>query len=400
VSTHASQEELEVAQRLVSRLKQRSQTFKDGSNHARLLDLYLAKFPGPATNNEAAQALGGGINPSTPISRLNQDLRRCFHSDRFLWREQQKLALSKMGPDQTHRLQLEWLAETLPASTRIWFHHCLQVAMPQEQGQKHTSGEPQPWIVVSEPLFFFAPALGAYFRFLEINHDSLFRTVETPIVEAAKAELLKIIPQDRDDVGRIHGFVEGLDLVPVRLYLPAGDSYAKTAIRRWFRNNLSHRVGYKSGSDVSVHGSVNWNLIVLASRSSLPLLAEFQQRPELRLRLVEKGIRFDQEFIPDILTVGEGTTLSHVIVTSWMLETGRAHMYIAANHTRALQAVAELLVSDDELLREVSAALVIEGKGKIPSKYQIAFEVRLNLHETNATIQGVLPRLRNKPIVY
>ena len=145
---------------------------------------------------------------------------------------------------------------------------------------------------------------------------------------------------------------------------------------------------------------MNWNLIVLASRSSLPLLAEFQQRPELRLRLVENGISCNNEIIPDIVTRGEGTTLSHVIVTNWLLETGRVHTYIASNHTRALQAVAELLVSDDELLIEVSEALVAEGNGKIPAKYQMAFEVRLHLHEANATVERMLPQLGNKPIVY
>lgn len=388
--------ELDTIRRLAARLRQRSQSFKSGSNNAKLLDLYLSKCPGIATNREVSEVLGG-INPNTPISRLNSDLHKCFQTDRSLWREQAVLFLSDAGRNQSHRLQLRPLYASLSPSMKVWFHQVLQISLPHKRDEGLHRQEPQPIIVLSEPLFFFSPVLGAYVRFLNINHDTLFGPDETRLVREAQSELLRLIPNfERGDV--VREFLEGVDLVPVRLYLPAGDSYAKTSIRRWFRNNLRHRVGYKSASAVSVVDSVNANLIVLASRSSLPLLAEFQQREPLRLLLTDEGIRLDDKMILDRFTAGQGTTLSHVIVTNWTLETGRNHTFIASNHTRAIQAVAELLVSDDELLNEVASGLVIDDK--LPSKFQIAFEVRLHMHETNATVEGILPELEGRPLVY
>lgn len=196
----------------------------------------------------------------------------------------------------------------------------------------------------------------------------------------------------------VQKFISDVDIVPVRLYLPAGDSYAKTAIRRWFRNNLRHRVGYKSAAAVSIPDSVNSNLIVLASRSSLPIFAAFQSQNHLRLTLTESGIGVDNKIFLDRVTVGKGTTLSHVILTNWRLDTGKVHTYIASNHTRAIQAVADMLVNENEMLTESFEVLLVGGR--IPDKFQIGFEVSLHLHETNATVERVWSSIDGEPLVY
>ena len=386
----------EVVSRWVSRLKERSKTFKAGTNHAKLLDLYLSRFPETATNEEASKALGG-TSPNVPINRLIADMQECFTNDRFLWLDQQMLVLSDTGPNQTHKLQLQPLWKTLSPSIRIWFHHCMQVPAPRKKEWFVNTPEPQPFIVISEPLFFFAPSLGAYFRFLDMNHDTLFRPDETRLIAEARIRLGEIFPQILDS-DSARDPITDLPLVPVRLYLPAGDSYAKTAIRRWFRNTMKHRVGYKSASAVSIPDSVNSNLIVLASRSSLPLLTEFQHQNQPLLQLTKDGISFKGEILKDQVSPHKGTTLSYAIVTNWTLETGKVHTYIASNHTRAIEAVVNLLVGESELLKDLSEALVVDGK--IPGKFQVAFEVSLHLHETNANVERLLPHLDGKPLRY
>jgi len=145
-----------VVRRLISRLKQRA--FKEGSNNAKLLDLYLSKFPGGATNEDASKALG--LNPNTPIYRLRADLEQCFAADRSLWREQQMLDLSDTEPDHTNKLYLRPLHTALSTSMKVWFHQCIQIPMPRKKEDRQYKEEPQPFIVMSEPLFFFSNSSG------------------------------------------------------------------------------------------------------------------------------------------------------------------------------------------------------------------------------------------------
>src|SRR5262245_9195927 len=114
------------AQSLAARLHNRQKTFKRGGNNAKLLALYLSKFPEFATNAEASQAIGG-VNANTPISRLRADLIRCFQTDRSLWNDQVVLRLSDTGLNQAHSLELHPLSSVLSPTSRIWFHQCLRV---------------------------------------------------------------------------------------------------------------------------------------------------------------------------------------------------------------------------------------------------------------------------------
>ncbi|MCC6585369.1 MAG: hypothetical protein IT168_01510 [Bryobacterales bacterium] len=377
---------------MAERLRQDNDFFKPKSNNGKLLKLYADKFPDGATDREASSVLGH-VGASTPVSRLRADLVKCFRTDRTLWEQQQMLILSDKGAKRILELRPLW--ETLPPSMIVWFHQCARVPMPQRRDEPAHNGELQPFIVLSEPLFFYVRKLGAYFRFLDINHDAMFRSKEKELVAAAKKQLHQIFPEMAAQTGE---FVADMDMVPVRLYLPAGDSYAKTAIRRWFRDNLQHRVGYKEASAVAVTDSVNSNIIVLASRSSLPLLAQFQEQHELRLRLTGDGISCGDLSIADEARDGEGATLSRVIVTNWTFETGRVHTYVASNHTRAIRAVAELLVSDAPMLKDIAGSLLINGT--IASRFQLAFDVELHFHETTATVKGLLPQLEGKPLLY
>lgn len=389
-----------IAERLVKRLLDRGKPFSGGSQNAQLLGLFLARFPSSATNQEACNAIGktnGDI--STPIARLRKNLVECFETDRSLWGEQRILQVSALQPDQAHTLELHPLRDHLSPTTQLWFHQCVRIPVQQNTGKGERNQEPQPTVVLSEPLFFYSASLGAYVRFLEINHDNEFRTGdEQRLLKAARNRLANVISRGESSNEDAKEFVNGLDLVPVRLYLPAGDSYAKTSIRRWFRDNFQVRVGYRPASAVPPSESVNLNLIILASRSSHPLVAHFQSLNNLRLRLTGNGINFDGKDFEDTMDAKQSTRLFRVIVTNWITDAKKVHTYLISNHTRALQEVAQFLVTDSKELRDITDRLVVGDR--IPTKFQMAFEVRLFGHETGATVEQMLPALNDQPLIY
>jgi len=388
-----------IADLLAKRLRDRKTKFKPHSNNSKLLNLYLKKFPGSATNEEASSTIKQS-DIKVPITRLRKDLEDCFKTDRSLWKDQWMLRLSDARMKQTHSLEIRPLYSVLTPAMRVWFHQCLRIPIAQNNKEEALQQEPQPTVVLSEPLFFFSSSLGAYLRFLDINHDESFRADERGLLDAARNRLADVISRGKTDED-VNRFVRELDLVPVRLYLPAGDSFAKTSIRRWFRDSFKVRVGYKAASAVPLTDSENVNLIILASRSSLPLVAQFQnQNDDLRLRLTENGISFDGNSFPDVISPKKGTTLSQVIFTNWITDTGKAHTYLMSNHTRALQAAADFLVTDSDQLREITDRLVLEAGRKIPAKFQIALEVSLTGHETRANVNGMSPFLDDRPIIY
>lgn len=189
-------------------------------------------------------------------------------------------------------------------------------------------------------------------------------------------------------------------LVPVRLYLPAGDGYAKDEIRRWFRRNANHYVGYKEALDVSLNEHTKSNLVVLASRSSLPLLNKFQTTHDLGLRLTQKGISLGGQEFQDQFGTDGCCELARVVVTHWALDTQRVHTYIASNNTRAIHAVTQLLVSDSDGMKDISDALLTTEDRTIPRRFQLAFEVPLKMHETHANPPTLLAELNGKALHY
>jgi hypothetical protein len=210
----------------------------------------------------------------------------------------------------------------------------------------------------------------------------------------------------------IDALVDNLDLIPTRNYLPAGDSYAAVRIRRWFRRSAKHVVEYKEALDVAKDDRRS-SLIVLASRSSLKLIDHFQSTNKLEVLLTEKGISFKGRILDD--EIGDrGLHLARVVVTNWTFSTGAVHTYIASNHTRALESVAKLVARDDSnddsgedsdddfndpRLQPISDAIV-DHEGRIPSRFQLAFEVPLQMNETNAGVPRLLPELNGKAIIY
>jgi hypothetical protein len=126
-------------------------------------------------------------------------------------------------------------------------------------------------------------------------------------------------------------------------------------------------VGYKAASAVPVTDNENQNLIILASRASLPLVAQFQnENDKLRLRLTKDGISFDGTEFPDVINPKEGTTLSRVILTNWITDANKAHTYLMSNHTRALKAAAEFLVGNSDELGEITGQLIEAAGKRIP----------------------------------
>jgi hypothetical protein len=191
-------------------------------------------------------------------------------------------------------------------------------------------------------------------------------------------------------------FVAGLNLVPTRNYLPAGDSVAAGKIHGWFRDSVKHEIGEKEARGVSELDSTKSNLVILASRSSLPLLARFQKTTlELRIHLTDKGIKVDDNNLDDDIG-DEDFGTAYVVVTNWTFDTDNVHTYIASNHTRALGAVAELLVNDD-LLDHIT---LVDAEGRIPRRFQLAFKVPLLLHEMQAGKPVLLPELGGAILPY
>jgi hypothetical protein len=220
---------------------------------------------------------------------------------------------------------------------------------------------------------------------------------EAELVEDAKGQIRKAIRKEQATAA-VRQLIDQLDLVPVRLYIPAGDSYAAVEIRRWFRRRTGQALGYKDVLRVAPDERNEANLIILGSRSSFPLLANFQKTThELKIRLTDTGIRFFNKTLDDV-SGQHGFRLARVIVTSWILDTQNAHTYIVSNHTRAIEAVAKLLVND-ESLGQVANAILRSG-GQIPPRFQLAFEVRLERHEGHAMIPTLLPELNGRAVIY
>jgi hypothetical protein len=372
----------------------------------KLLDVYARFYPDPPTHDAIEQARTGSSDMTR--TRLNDKLKECFLKDRSLWSDQQRILIHR-----GQGLQLEPVSPLLGETLKFWFSQCVRI--PSTQGA--VGWAPQSFIVLSEPLCFFCRTLNGYFRFLDVNHDGQFETQKSESLVAQardrlrqtlEARLLtnsisgkpqrnrKIAAREKTITKELAMFVAALDLVPTRNYIPAGDSTAAGQIRNWFRDSTNCDIHEKEAMEVSDRDSTKSNLIILASRSSLPLLDRFQNtHQELRILLTKTGISFDKKPLDDEIG-NEGFRMVYVVVTSWTFETGNVHTYIASNHTRALGAVAELLVSDKAL----GGISLVDSKGRIPRRFQLAFEVPLHLHEMQAGEPRLLPSLESRPLPY
>src|SRR5262249_35890605 len=156
---------------------------------------------------------------SVDITRLNKRLDECFISDRSFWAAQKRLSIPARGSPNP-ALQVRPLSEILSSTQKFWFSHCARMQNAQSIHAKGT----QTFIVFSEPLFFFSKTLRGYFRFLDVNHEGTFGLGDIEkLVKQAKAKILRAIPKEIATRG-LGSFIEGLDLVPTRNYIPAGDS--------------------------------------------------------------------------------------------------------------------------------------------------------------------------------
>jgi hypothetical protein len=334
-----------------------------------------------------------GAPPSTDLlerfhglaHRLKVQLEHCFEEDRSFWLSPDQYALQL--PSATQGLVLGRLSNVVKDGPhRFWFHQLAR------HDVKRTV------CVFSEPLFFFSQSLNAYVRFLDLNHDAPSFAKAPELAEAAKDKLRERLQAQGLEANSAIDLARALDFSPVRLYVPAGDAFGISWIRRWYRGHKDlippirrerRRVPADADSEL--------NRIVFASRYTNPSLVYFREVcPNLRCDLTERGIRVDNEEIPD--DVGrQGTTLAHVVVTNWVFETNKVYTVIASNHTRAAGRVAQLLVAGDKEQGPHldPARLVLEG-GLIPKRIQFAFSVELNLNEVFANA----PDLFAGPFVY
>jgi hypothetical protein len=382
----------------------RSKSFQPGfdpadeGNLAKLLSLFAQKYPGSPTADEIRSVLQRHSNWSVEVGRLSDRLNKCFRSDRSFWPGQKRLFIPRKGKA-ANSLKVGPLSALLSPRVKFWFSQCVRL----ESAREHT------FIVFSEPLFLYSPDLRAYLRFLDANHEEQFDSgnIDNPI-RIARSRIRGLLPKGK----QIDAIVARLDLIPTRNYLPAGDSYAAVRIRRWFRRSTKHIVEYKEALDVA-NDDRRSSLIVLASRSSLKLLDHLQSTIPLEIKLTETGISFKGRMMND--EIGDrGLHLARVVVTNWTFSTGAVHTYIASNHTRALESVASVIASDDSnddsdddsnhdsndpRLQPVSDA-ILAPDGRIPGRFQLAFEVPLHMNETSAGVPRLLPELDGKAIIY
>jgi hypothetical protein len=390
-----SESMVEPVRALSARIKH-SQHFRRGSpdgatetNLEKLLDLYVKKFPTAPSVDEIKFALNGRSTGAVEIGRLNERLMECFLRDRSLWSGQERLFVPRRGRSAGVSIQLGPLSDILSPTERFWFHQCSKL--------RRTPEERETFIVFSEPLFFFCKTLRAYFRFLDVNHDERLEPSDLPeLVNLAKARLRRAV-KVKGANRTLAKFIEDVDLVPVRVYMPAGDSYAAVAVRRWFRNQVQEVVNYREAQHLSAVNLNQSNLIVVLSRRGAPLNGFEAANPQLRLRLTDNGIRLDNKLMSDEFG-NQGVSLARVVVTNWVCDTENVYTIIASNHTRAVDAVANWLTNDDTV-RQLSDAL-ITADGRIPKRFQVAFEVQLQVFETHSNAPILLPELKGKPIVY
>jgi hypothetical protein len=346
--------------------KSKRATKADPTGLLRMLAEHFPASPGDPINRLGA----------TSITRFNKRLRECMLKDRSLWWDQKLLRIERIGGnDRSWALKaVPLVGELNSAPLRFWFHQCAQ---PQHDKK----------IVIAEPLFFFSNELRAYIRLLDLNHEGPFEHGDVDrLTEDVRKHLSGFFPISH---------LKKLDLTPVRHYIPAGDSYGASAIQRWFKATTEERI--EITHEIPSH-EAKANLIVLASRSTNPLLARFQEEnPNVRLRLTETGISFDGQPYDDNISRGNG--VARVVVTSWASKNDNALTFIASNHTRAIEAVADLLVSEESLRPILDT--VFANLEDIPMRFQLAFDVPIQVQGMKGSDPLLFQPLRSlPPIVY
>lgn len=323
------------------------------------------------------------------LDRLRNQLNHCFEKDISLWRSHQRyLALAPKGG-----LSLLPISNVVKGGPeRFWFHQLIRY------------GPNDTVCAYSEPLFFWSQSLNAYVRFLDINLN----------LPSLKADALKLRDEARATMKarlEAHGLdsevakaiVPAMDFSPVRVYVPAGDAFGISWIRRWFRkrlNGINPPRRWERNHLPQDEGSV-LNRIVFASRCTNPSLEYLRNVcPNLRYDLTEAGIRIGSETIADGVEAS-GTTHAHVVVTNWVFESDHVYTIIASNHTRAAGRVAQQLVAESEGPNPdpkpyLIGSTLVRHDGTIPERMQFAFSVKLNVYESHAND----PELIEAPCFY
>jgi hypothetical protein len=374
----------------------------------KVFDLYAQQYPAIPTVDQIALA---GLNVlDGKFSQLNRHILTCFEEDPSLWTDQNIIHISSNAGFDVRPLADQYF---FTSPMRFWLAQCVNLKnegdLKNEAGARPTGT----LIVYSEPLFFYSKRLNGYFRFLDIDHEGPISKGEAEgLVESAKLQLQRVFPDgpiSNDEAERlvkrgksqvqrvfpkeIRQMNPDLDLVPCRHYVPAGDGTAALEIRRWFRLTISRdaAIRYTESSSIAPINRVETNMIVLASRSSLGLLQQFQtETPELAFELTGSGIkcRSTDPGLSDV-SYGNGKPLAHVLVTNWIFPTGHVHTYLASNHTRALGAVALLLVNH-KLLAPICETISPKNK-PFPRRFQMVFEVDLYYNDMRAGTPRFLP---------
>jgi hypothetical protein len=351
----------------------------------RTLFAQFAKSPHGVSDEEKRR-----ITPTEQaIDRLNKHLDAFFLTDRACWYQQVRLFVDRSE-------QGKWILKVGPLShiiasncLKFWFWQCQRLPKPHDARNtipnSSANKKKETVIVVAEPLVFYSHNLRGYIRLLDVNSDKRLDEPEIAQRNREARESLRKRIASNSQLSVAQKFVDSIGLEAARAYIPAGDSNAARRIRRWFRITrfVEHEVDYKEISDVSPSDYDETNLIVLASRSSNTLLQQFQERNSLHVKLNETGITIDGKPYRDEVDE-KGYHRAFVIVTNWTFKSGAVHSYLASNHTRALDKVAELLVAEESGKLKDMVELLIDANDEIAERFQFVFDVELEQNETRA----------------
>jgi len=358
-----------------------------------------------------------------PRHDLKVHLENCFLKDRSLWGDPEQRTLV-LNPGSG--LELGKISDTiLDPVTRFWFHQAAHAGLSAGHSSQtrpaQSREDARAWVTFSEPLFFYSQRLNTYIRSLDLDYD------HEEEIEKREADLQKRLCEGyaaklRDSnctEEQIEDFMKILAPVPVRHYVPAGDAYAASTVRKWFRDNQesldlpvplrkeSRRI---SGAELPLH-----NLIVISSRTTnkeamfviemanRDLAESTTEHQRLAAELVPSGLRFDGRLLPDIQG-RHGAEQTHVLVTNWVTSHGKAYSLIASNHSRAVGEVARLIQLGlvDPIQEKIRERTLPSGKTAvkekfIPARVQIAFDLSIPYNEVIADPPRLVPGF---PIYY
>ena len=304
----------------------------------------LAKKPTGARSSDPS------VRERVAKHRLREFLAHHFKYTTEGRRQPKKLTLPRKSVD----LIIEDNRRDLTCVEHLWDAHC--VGRPASEALR---------IIYTEPLFFLDKRDHRYVRFLDINCDT------STVSEA--------------DIARARELLGADEIVPSFHYQPSGEIGARNRLLAWLRNyeaikEEGRRVESKASRLCTDGQWSRGNIILLGNRRTNTCIRKLQ---EVALeRPSAPAILIDDHCVRVRAADGEppfedSRTHAFALVSRMpnLFPPGIA-TFIAANHGRAAEKVAEFLTTE-ESLKELYATHGLDRERDLPSSFQIVFKVDL-----------------------